>query len=343
MKIVIAVKKSGLGLFRDLEILTRILEADNKVSHVAIAESDWVKLLTPGFLRRFRRYIYSFLSLVYSFISRFKNSEYDLAIYLESYRPWYVHKGRKNILIPNQEWLSPDLRGGLKYFDSIWCKTLAAKSIFDKHHSNTQFLGFSSDIDESLLTATKDQHLILHRAGNSLLRGTRVLMNTWAKHADWPKLSVILSPKLRVEVFSGKLPENIEYLEGPWDDREFSQLMARARTHIHPTETEGYGLAISEALGYGCLVMATNAEPMNELVEPSRGVLLDCRYKSKYNLGDLYEVLPAGIEQAMVELLSMSSDDLLLRMNNARRWYLINRENFEGRVLDLVVNIKEDG
>lgn len=341
MKIALVVKESGLGLLRDVEILTQVLSSDCQVSRVVVSQVDWVKKLTPGPLRRVRGLTYSFLNYIFSSLNRTKRTDYDLAIYLETFRPWYAHKGRFNILIPNQEWLSPDLLGGLNNFDAIWCKTQAAKIIFDNYHNKSEFLGFSSVIDETLLAVKKDPCLYLHRAGNSLLRGTRILMQTWAKHANWPKLSVIISPQLRDDVFSGELPDNIEYLQGPWNDQEFSRLMASALVHIHPTETEGYGLAISEALGYGCLVLATDAAPMNELVQDDRGVLLASCHKGEYNLGDLYEVQPDGIERAVTELQTLKPEELQLRMAGARQWYIDNRQEFELRLLKLVGQIYE--
>lgn len=341
MNIAVVLKKSGLGLMRDAQILEGILAPENKVEQLPLSGTDWVVKLTPGPFHRLRLTLYSVISIIYLCVNIFRSPKYDLAIYLESFRPWNTGKAKRNVLIPNQEWLSPKLTGGLNHFDEIWCKTQAAVNIFSKYHNNVHLIGFSSEINAASLGVKKEDDLLLHRAGNSLLRGTKVLLETWLQHPEWPKLSVIIADRLKGKVIAGEIPNNIEFLQGHWNDQEFSELMASAAIHLHPTETEGYGLAISEALGYGCLVMATDAEPMNELVTADRGVLLASRFKGRHHLGNLYSVLPEGIESAMKELLAMSESERKSRMSNARAWFLDNQQDFKLRLVERVRGIHE--
>ena len=376
LRVGVVYKTSGPGLSMDYRIIREVLSAQCIVQEELVSSADWVHVLTPAALWRFRYLIYTILSHFYRFFNRFKNKNCDVAIYLESYRPWYAGLARYNVLIPNQEWFSKDLIGGLHSFDAVWCKTRAAEAIFKKLHHRVIYIGFSAIVNDpagareisieaapnsgqnliknQLRHKVKSQIkgsgtgdlFILHRAGNSLLRGTGVLLKTWAAHPEWPMLSVMVSRRLKSSVcekafVNGEngIPNNITFLQGCWNDEEFATLMRSADVHIHPTETEGYGLTLSEALGYGCLVMATDAEPMNELVSSERGILFACTYKGKYNLGNLYRVSPESIVRAvevMQAITSVRQDQL---RKNARLWFLGNRREFEERLIQQVEEI----
>ena len=336
MKVAIVFKGSGPGIVKDVEIIRSALSQDGiEIENVMVANTDYIRSLLVGPFSHLRPYVYFLIAVLFSVIRKLTKPKFDMAIYIESCRPWYLNVARRNVLIPNQEWYFKDLLCCLKYFDQIWCKTNDAKNIFSNYHRSVTYLGFSSLIKSECCGENKNENLILHRAGNSLLRGTRTLIKVWTKHPDWPVLSIILSKHLRIEVCSGQLPTNVCYLDGNWNDAEFTQLLSSAAVHIHPTEAEGYGLTISEALGYGCIVLATDAEPMNELVSAQRGYLIAANKSAKFNLADRYKVMEDDLEKTITNVLTADREEIQTKRVNSVAWFVNNQDNFIRRINEL--------
>lgn len=332
MKIAIVYKGSGPGIEQDVRVIEAALSDRYSVDKVVAPSFDPVQYILQGPFRRLKRLAYTVFTGFFYALSLIKKPKYDLAIYIESCRPWYLWMGRKNILIPNQEWYFPELTCCLKGFDALWCKTYDAKGIFSKYHNNVSYMGFGSIVDKDRRQDKKNKNLILHRAGNSLIRGSATLIKVWSQHPEWPLLSVILSPNLRSLVWNKSLPSNVCYLDGCWNDSEFAELLASARIHIHPTEAEGYGLTISEALGYGCVLIVTNAPPMNELVTSSRGYLVEAVASKKFNLATTYSVVEASLAKTIALVLAEPPSSLTEKMSESMRWFDENNTKFVARI-----------
>ena len=113
----------------------------------------------------------------------------------------------------------------------------------------------------------------VHIRGRSSQKGTNAVLAAWHKHGS--KLPHLIIVGHAIEDLTD-VP-NVSLIKGPISDNQLSQLMNRCRFHICPSETEGWGHYIVEALSCGGIVVTTDASPMNEQVNNHYGCLLPVR------------------------------------------------------------------
>jgi hypothetical protein len=323
-KIAIVVKPSGRGVLNDAEILKSKISTEYSVTIISHPLKKHPDYFCYGVLRRLLPFLYQCHVFLKNVFNVFTKKRFDLAIYIETTRPEYMFIGNKNVLIPNQEWYSPSLKCLVPYFDEIWCKTHYADDIFASM-GKSRYISFSASIDTALRSVTKSTDYFLHRAGNSAIRGTKSLIEVWLRHPEWPTLKIIMDDIHRHELHGAM---NIEYIQPPEGDVAFQLLMATSAYHIHPTQTEGYGLAISEGLGYGCMILTTDAPPMNELISSERGSLISVAEVGKQCLSELFHVSRDGMDQVISDLLAYSSDQLASKSAASITWFDKNEYEF---------------
>ncbi len=325
-KVAIVLKSSGRGVLNDVEILKSKLPKSIQTEVILIPNKKWPDYCCFGYLNILLPLFYQihvFLKYIKCLVVKKK---FDLAIYIESARPAYMFLAKKNVLIPNQEWFSRDLICILPFFDEVWCKTHYAEKIFRSLGCKCRYIGFSSVIDPSLRAIEKNTDYFLHRSGNSALRGTRSLIELWLRHPEWPELKILASKPEQYEIGDA---QNIMFIEHINSDKEFHYLMATSAFHIQPTQTEGYGLTISEALGYGCIVIATDAPPMNELVTKERGELIPVQGKGRFRLSELFYISLDGLEKLIGNVFTRSEPLNIKKYRSAIEWFDANDLEFE--------------
>jgi glycosyltransferase involved in cell wall biosynthesis len=104
------------------------------------------------------------------------------------------------------------------------------------------------------------------------------------------------------------------------------------RFHLCPSEAEGFGHYLVEALGIGAVVLATDAAPMNELVTPRRGVLIPYTRSRREGLVEHALVDETGIEQAVSQAMAMSDDECDQLGARARAFFVENDRAFRTRL-----------
>ena len=67
---------------------------------------------------------------------------------------------------------------------------------------------------------------------------------------------------------------NINYFAKYVDDDELRLVQNRHGVHLCPSEAEGFGHTLVEAMSCGAVVITTDGPPMNEMVTPDRGALV---------------------------------------------------------------------
>src|SRR5690606_13048298 len=130
------------------------------------------------------------------------------------------------------------------------------------------YIGFTS-VDRALPDASPDFGRFLHVAGASTLKGTDTLLEVWSAHPEWPALTVVQRDRRTI-----RAPANVQILDGYLPDAELRELQNACGVHLCPSMGEGWGHYIVEAMSCGAVVVATDGPPMNELVQPGRGVLV---------------------------------------------------------------------
>lgn len=200
----------------------------------------------------------------------------------------------------------------------------------------------------------RDWNSFLHLAGWSPFKNTRVILQAWARHPEWPKL-VLRVIKADIcswieEAFGAgdawRLA-NVDYKCGsePLDMK--NELQNRIGLHLCPSVTEGFGHYINEARSVGALILTTNVAPMNELVDDKSGVLVgkprEWWWQSK---GDLFMPLAhvevADIEQGVEQILLLSVEERQRMGRRARAKFLEDRTYFLNAMAALEESVCQD-
>lgn len=298
-------RRNGVGLDQDAALLTSALEARGvtvsapRLRHPADA-------LSP----RFRA---------------------DVAFHLERVAPWWWRRqARFHVLIPNQERYPDRLLGKLARIDLVLCKTRHAEEIFRRLHPRVEYLGFTSP-DRLDPAVNPDYRKFFHLAGRSTLKNTELLLELWAKHPEWPVLTLVQHP----DNAPRSVPPNVDLLNRRVDDAGLRALQNSHGIHLCPSLSEGWGHYIAEGMSCRAVVVTTDAPPMNELISPERGVLVPFRRSERRHLGTNFFADPAALEAAVNSLADMPDERKILLGNAAREWFLENHRCFTARVAAL--------
>lgn len=155
-------------------------------------------------------------------------------------------------------------------------------------------------------------------------------MALWRKHPEWPQLTVLQSP--READPSQPLAANINHRIDFIDDVELKRLQNSSWFHLCPSETEGFGHYLVEAMSVGAVTLTTNAPPMREMVTPDRGVLLDYRETGTQHLSDTFFFDESAMQSAVESVLTMSDEQLQNMGASAREWFVRNDAEFSERL-----------
>jgi len=247
----------------------------------------------------------------------------DLNIFLEELVPSQFCLARRNVWIPNQEWMPRRWQRHLPRLDGVWVKTRYAEQIFKPFSASVEYVGFSS-FDRYEPSVAKEPRTFLHVAGRSRQKGTAAVLEAWRRNPQWPRLVVIQNPVRAQEV---NIP-NVDYRPIRLDDDALRLLQNRSEFHLYPSEAEGFGHVLCESMGLGAIVLTTDAPPMNELVADDRGILVAYDRKSKQGLGTNYHASVASIEASVNRLLTMDEQAKQRLRANARAWFHDNHARF---------------
>lgn len=257
---------------------------------------------------------------------------FDVNIFLEHVRPHALKLARRNVMIPNPEWFSERDRRWLPRFDAVFTKSHAATETIRAWGCPVTHIGFLS-IDRHDPQVPREP-VFLHLAGASRMKGTERLLAVWRRHPEWPRLIVQQSPATAT-VAEGPAPANLDHRIGyPRDIAEIARLQNRCQYHLCLSEAEGWGHYIVEAMGCAALVITCDGPPMNELVRPDRGVLVQAQDAGALNATHRYLFDEAALEAAVERIVRMPDTEREAMQQRARAWFLANNEGFKSRLAD---------
>jgi glycosyltransferase involved in cell wall biosynthesis len=283
-------RDNGAGLARDLRLLHDTLaQAGYEADIVAFGGSKGVNRVRETGMR----------------LQRHWRGRADVQVFVERVYPRLLALGTRNLLIPNPEWFHHDWVRYLPLFDRVLCKTAHAQPIFERLGCRTTYIGFTSD--NRMDTTVPRERAFFHLAGRSSAKGTAVLLESWRRHPDWPPLTVLQSTRKAASAGIAGMPRasNIDHRIGHMHDREVRQLQNRHVFHACPSEMEGFGHSLMEAMSVGAVTLATDGAPMNELVQPQRGCLVMPSRNTAKDLSTRYFVDAAGIEAGIASMLRL--------------------------------------
>ena len=305
-------RDNGAGLSRDMHLLVDALQRGG-------TETEW-----RGLPRRGRTA--EWMTRVQLFARR---PAFDVNVMLERIRPEFLPAARHNVLIPNPEYFRTQDRAALSTMDMVWTKTRHAERLFAPLGVPTHHIGFISP--DRFVANVPREHSFFHGPGRSNNKGTRALLALWAKHPEWPTLTLVWRRK-RIDVSS--LPPNVTLIREHLDDEAYRRLQNTHRFHLCPSETEGYGHYLVEAMSCLGVVVTLDAAPMNELVTAERGILVPATPKGEQDLATLYGFEEAAMTAAIERCIAMSESEASGIGRAARAWYDAERQALPHRLHD---------
>lgn len=256
---------------------------------------------------------------------------YDVNLFVEEISEGWLSTARVNCLIPHQEWFTPRLRSLMPRIDWVLCKTSLACGLFREMGCRTALTGFTT-LDRYDPAVEKDFGACIHVAGSSLQKGTSTVNAVWAQHPEWPTLRMFwYEPTARVQT-----APNIDLTRQFLLERDIRFAQNRCGIHVCPSEAEGFGHYLVEAMSCGALVVTTDAPPMNELVRPDRGVLVGYDRTDPRGAGLNYYVDPVQLGTAMDRIWGMGVDERRTLGVEARSWFLENDRIFRQRFWEVL-------
>ncbi|WP_297900039.1 glycosyl transferase family 1 [Metallibacterium sp.] len=320
MRVNVIAWDNGLGLSRHLRLLAGALRASgHDVTMTGLRRSNWRKLE--------RRIKLGTRNVWNHALGDRGWARHDVNLLIEHIRPEFLPTARRNVLLPHPEWFLDSDRALLPRIDAVFAQTQHAVAIFERLGQRVLYTGFTSE-DRRDVSVPRER-AFFHLAGRSQNKGSERLLALWCKHPEWPCLTVIQNPKSATPCTpAANIEHHIDYL----DDAALQRLQNAHWFHLCPSETEGYGHYLVEAMGIGAVVLTTDAAPMNEFITATRGLRVACTRSGRQNLATTHYFDDAAMEQTIAQALALSDADLARLGGAARVWFEDNARAFPQRV-----------
>lgn len=327
MHVSIVYDNNGVGLTRDALILSETLQADGiRTSLIPIREFNpdlpWTRLRQWRHIR----------ALMRQHRRQTEQPPFDLMLFLEHIEPDYCRLARAVAYLPNPEWSNARDVAGLGLVNRVLAKTLNTRAIFEALGRPVSHIGFTSLDRWMPLPDSERRREFFHLAGRSRQKGTAALIEVWQRHPEWPTLTIIQHPSRARHMPGTSGIANIDHISRFLDDHTLRWMQNLYRFHLCPSEAEGYGHYIAEALSCGAIILSTDAAPMNELVTPDRGLLVAACRQTGQHLGMNHFVCADDLEAAIERLLALPEERLNALSQNARAWFARNDADFRQRL-----------
>ena len=326
-------KINDKGLSRDMDVLAEVCRLSGicfYIHGVPFSNRKKIKLESRTlYLRKLVQRLYVFI---------FRRPIFLLNIHNERLYPRHFVFAQYNCMIPNLEWITDEDMEKIALIDFVFAKTLHTHGRFDGSGVRSYYLGFTSPVAE---TFSLDKHReFFHVAGDNPWKGTKIILETWSKHPEWPLLHVVcrnlneflseddyrrLTQLQNVRIYSSFLP-----------DQTLKKIQNKCLFHLCPSQQEGYGHTIVEGVACGAIVFATDAPPMNELVQKEWGYLVAVSSKQKQRQDFRYFISAEDLELKISAGLSADISTILRMQENGRVQYCRNRDGFHASFSRLV-------
>lgn len=318
-------KSNGVGLARDLSLLADALKQSGHAVVVTCIDSAQAKRRRSMLVQWAGR---ATLALDKLKILAPSSPSVDVNIMLEHVWSQYLRSAAVNVVVPNPEWFDAHDCRFVHHPDRIWAKTRCTMEVFRSLGCEVTFVGFDSE--DRYNESVPRQRTFFHLAGKSSMKGTDRLLRVWARHPQWPRLTVIQHSREShaADITAPNIDRRVGYLE----DGELRSLQNAALFHVCTSLTEGWGHYIAEALSVGAITITVDAAPMNELVTEDRGILVPYSGTGTQRLATTYLFDETRLERAIEHALSLTEPECQNLSSNARRWFLQSKQQFPVRL-----------
>jgi len=310
---------NGFGLTKNLRLLENALgAAGHRVTVSAIRRGKLHKVLRP---LRARAQVLS---------SRLLGRDprvHDVNLMLEHVRAEFAPLARHNVLMPHPEWFDARDRAALGCVERVFALTHHAQPIFERLGKRVEFVGFTSE--DRLDRSVPRERALFHLAGRSANKGTEPLLALWRSHPEWPTLTVLQNPRA---ARPGAPAANIRHVIDYLDDAQLKRLQNAHRFHLCPSETEGFGHYLVEAMSIGAATITVDAAPMNEMISADRGLRVAAARTGTQNLATTHFFDAGAMAAAVQRAIAMDDAELDRLGAAARAWYEDNDRAFRQRI-----------
>jgi hypothetical protein len=261
----------------------------------------------------------------------------DIAIFLERiFNRDFLKNYSQRIFIPNPEWfLEPSVTVMPRQIDVVWHKSRKSLETFENRHPDIKhyLTGFTSK-DPKI--QAQDYNSFAHFRGKSQHRNTQKLLNIWSRRPSLPDLRVQLyGADVNVQLPNWMSHGNVHLMMNYYKEHsEYFKALAESGIHFCTSEVEGFGHYINESRAMGALVISTDGSPMNELIDPAYGFLIQSHHQIEQNAGTRYQVEEDAIENVIEQVLSITPTDRKERGMLARQAFLEDRRQFQNRIAE---------
>ncbi len=266
-------------------------------------------------------------------------SPYTVQFHLEQIYWEQFGFARNNFIIPNPEFTDPDVFAKCRRLNGLLVKTLEAELLFQDLQVPVRYIGFGTP-DRGVPAVNKRYDRFLHVEGKSDFKGSRMLVELWHQHPEWPELVVVRSPLDSYGNRRSRHPgssANVHIVERFLSEAELLQLQNESGFHLCPSQVEGFGHYIVEALSCGAIVLTTDAPPMNEHVTEDHGFRVAAPGKLRQAMTHRYYFDPVDFERQIERMLKLSPEQCIRMSARAREVFLTRQSEFQlrfGNVLD---------
>ena len=315
---------NGVGLSRDLRLLAETLRARGYRVHFTNTRRRGG---LPGLIQRTKGHWHA--RQLARRRRRGLPPPFDFVLMEEHIAPAFLDDARHRVLLPHPEWFLPRDMEALPRIDLVLAKTREAQRVFAAQGCRALCIGFTSDDRRD--ASVPRERAFFHLAGSSRTKNTEPLLALWRRHPEWPRLTVVQHPG---EAKPGAAAANIDHRVGYLDEAELKRLQNAHRFHLCPSETEGFGHYIVEAMSVGAVVITLDAPPMNEMITPERGILVPYSRTGTQHLATTYHFDDAAMEAAIARALATDDAHCAAMGAAARAWYESERAGFPARLDD---------
>jgi len=206
---------------------------------------------------------------------------------------YFSVKPKLTLFIPNPEWLSASEVDAIKTdysLDGFLLKSLDATERFRSFFPgiSSTYLGFKSVLSCPISDSSPNYNRAVHIRGYSRQKGTRQVIDCYRKprpHTLPPCVVTMRCFDDAIPDFAANITSNMKLLFGELTSSQIFSLMSKRGLHICPSEMEGFGHYIFEAMLLSAFIVTMDVAPMNELISPESGLLVACK-KIQYDLHD---------------------------------------------------------
>lgn len=259
----------------------------------------------------------------------------DINLFMEVMVPGLLNNAPQNWLMPNSEWWNGQVGNcALPRIAKVLCKTHDCENIWNQIlPGRCEYTGFEASDFRDGTPLEHKENAFLHLAGNSGTKNTDAVVEAWRQFNIPYNLEVVVRSINYVPRCLGV--KNITYHQRISDVQVRMALNCRW-FHLMPSQYEGYGHAIHEALACGGIVLTTDAPPMSESSGIPRELLIPSCGTFRKEWATCHYVAPEAVAQAVLKAGALSSARRLELSVAARRGFEKDRTFFRQKIADLL-------